>query len=142
MSYQHIFAISQQGMDVERLRLDIVAHNIANQHSIGGANGQPFRPSKVVTQAQSFDNDLTQSDRQQGGIKQIDVIEENLPPKKAYEPGHPNADKQGYVTYPGVSQVDEMTTMIKASRAYEANVRMLNIAHTMALQALSIGEEK
>lgn len=129
MGYLNILALSAMAMDIEKLRVDTVATNIANQHSIQGANGELYRPKQVVSQR--FEDQLI-----------YEVVDEQVTPKKEYQPGHPAADSKGFVTYPGVNKVDEMTTMIKASRAYEANIKMLNIARTMALQALSIGEDK
>ena len=139
MSYDHIYAIATQGMNVEKLRVDVVANNIANQHSIANADGSLFQPSQVVSTAMPFSDLLdTQEDT---GIDS-EVVSQNLPPNKVYQPGHPKADKQGYITYPGISTVDEMTTLLRASRAYEANVKIINTAHSLYLQALSIGEER
>lgn len=140
MSYDQIYAIASQGMSIEKLRIDTVANNIANQHTLQGADGSGYQPMQVVATAKPFDDYL--NNIEDGAIDSITLVPENLPPNKEYRPGHPNADKQGYVTYPGISTVDEMTTMLRASRAYEANVKIINTAHSMYLQALSIGEER
>ena len=142
MSYDQIFALSAQGMDVEKLRVDVVANNIANQHAVLGANGKHFQPMRVLSQAIAFENYLQDPNAPQGGIQNIELVEEQVSPNKEYHPGHPAADPKGFVTYPGVNTIDEMTTMLRASRAYEANVKLLGVAKTMALQALSIGEER
>lgn len=139
MSYDHLYAIATQGMNVEKLRVDVVANNIANQHSIAHADGSVFQPSQVVTTALPFSEFLEQDD---SGIHSVAVVTQNIPPNKVYQPGHPQADKQGYVTYPGISTVDEMTTLLRSSRAYEANIKIINTAHSMYLQALTIGEER
>lgn len=140
MNYAQIYAISGQGMNAEKLRVDVVANNIANQHSLQNAEGSVFQASQVITSAKTF-AELVENP-QEMGINSVEVVPQNLPPNKVYQPGHPAADKQGYVTYPGISTIDEMTTLIRASRSYEANVKMINSAHSMYLQALSIGDER
>lgn len=140
MSYDQIYTIAAQGMNAEKTRVDVVANNIANQHSLQNADGSLFQPLKVMTTAKPFADFL--DNPQTGGIASIQLVPENLPANKVYQPGHFAADKQGYVSYPGLSTVDEMTTLLRASRAYEANVKVINTAHSLYLQALSIGEER
>jgi flagellar basal-body rod protein FlgC len=139
MSYDHIYNIATQGMNVEKLRVDVVANNIANQHSIANLDGSLFQASKVVTTATPFSEFLSQ---EEAGFQSIQILAQDLPPNKIYQPGHPKADKQGFITYPGLSTVDEMTTLLRASRAYEANIKIINTAHSLYLQAISIGEER
>ncbi|HRD70995.1 MAG TPA: flagellar basal body rod protein FlgC [Legionella sp.] len=140
MNYDQIYAIATQGMNAEKLRVDVVGNNIANQHSIKNADGSLFQASQVVTTAGSFPDHLEHNEP--GGIESIELVSQNLPPNKVYQPGHPWADKQGYVTYPGISTIDEMTTLLRASRGYEANIKIINTAHSLYLQALSIGEDR
>ena len=70
------------------------------------------------------------------------IVPQNLPPNMVYQPGHPTANKEGYVAYPGLSTIDEMTTLLRASRAYEANIKVINTAHSLYLQTLTIGDER
>lgn len=140
MSYDQIYSIASQGMTVEKMRVDVVANNIANQHTLQSSDGTSFQPMQVVATAKPFTEYL--DNLSEGGLESVTLVPENLPPNKVYQPGHPAADKQGYVTYPGVSTVDEMTTLLRASRAYEANIKIINTAHSLYLQALSIGEER
>jgi flagellar basal-body rod protein FlgC len=140
MTYNQIYDIATQGLTAEQLRITVVANNIANQHSIQSNHRTSFHASTVVTTAKPFSTLMNTNNNL--GIDTMDVVSEELPPNKVYQPGHPKADPQGYVTYPSVSTVDEMTTLIKASRAYEANIRIMNAAHSLYLQALSIGEER
>ena len=140
MNYNQIYAIATQGMNTEKLRVDVVANNIANQHSLLSTDGSLFQASQVVTTAKPFADFLEGNGEM--GIDSVELVSENLPPNKVYQPGHPAADKQGYVTYPGISTIDEMTTLIRASRAYEANIKIINTAHSLYLQALSIGEDR
>lgn len=140
MSYDQIYSIASQGMTVEKMRVDVVANNIANQHTLQNSDGTGFQPMQVMTTAKPFTEYLENIN--EGGLESITLVPENLPPNKVYQPGHPAADKQGYLTYPGVSTIDEMTTLLRASRAYEANIKVINTAHSLYLQALSIGEER
>lgn len=140
MSYNQIYAIATQGLNLEKLRVDVVANNIANQHSIQSADGQLFQASQVVATAKPFSELVNEPTEM--GIESIDLVTEQLPPNKVYQPGHPSADPKGYVTYPGINTIDEMTTLIRASRAYEANIKIINTAHSLYLQALSIGEDR
>lgn len=140
MNYNQIYAIATQGMNIEKLRVDVVANNIANQHSIKNVDGSLFQASEVITTAQPFSAFL--EGNTPTGIASVEVVSEHLPANKVYQPDHYAADQQGYVSYPGLSTIDEMTTLIKASRAYEANVKIINTAHSLYLQALSIGEER
>ena len=139
MNYDQIYAIATQGMNAEKLRVDVVANNIANQHSLKTTDGSLFQASQVVTTAKPF-SALLEGD--ETGIDSVEIVSKEVPPNKVYQPSHPAADKQGYVTYPGISTIDEMTTLLRASRAYEANIKIINTAHSLYLQALSIGEER
>ncbi len=140
MSYDQIYSIASDGMRVEKMRVDVVANNIANQHTLKNSDGTRFQPMQVVASAQPFDEIL--NNMKGGGLEAIELVPENLPPNKVYQPEHPAADKHGYVTYPGISTIDEMTTLMRATRAYEANIKVINTAHSIYLQALSIGEER
>lgn len=140
MSYNQIYTIATQGLNIEKLRIDVVANNIANQHSLQKADGSLFRPSQVITHAKAFTEFLEETEST--GIESIELVPQHLSPTKVYQPGHPAADKQGYLTYPGISTIDEMTTLLKASHAYEANIKVINTAHSLYIQALSIGDER
>lgn len=140
MSYDQIYSIASQGMTLEKMRVDVVANNIANQHTLKSSDGSSFQPMQVIATAKPFTEYLNHSE--EGALESVTVVPENLPPNKVYQPGHPSADKQGYVTYPGISTVDEMTTLMRATRAYEANIKVINTAHSLYLQALTIGEER
>lgn len=140
MNYNQIFTIATAGMSLEKLRFDVAANNIANQHTLHSTNGSPFQPETVIATAQPFAELLQQTDKE--ALNQVELSPQHLPANKVYQPGHPEADKQGFVSYPGLSTVDEMTTLLKASRAYEADVKIINMARSMYLQALNIGEER
>jgi flagellar basal-body rod protein FlgC len=131
MSYDQIYSILSDAMRLEKLRIDVVANNIANQYSLDSS----FQPLQVVAKAKPFSSYLTTK-------TEVRLVPNKLPPNRVYQPEHPAADQKGYLSYPGLSMVDEMTTLLQASRAYEADVKIMNTAHSLYLQALRIGEER
>ena len=122
MSLDAILEASRVGLDQERLRMDAASRKIA------GAN-VPLAPGATAAMAQDFAATLAEG---QGGVE---------PPatRAVHDPGHPMADAHGYVHYPAVDLVSEMTTLMTASRGYEANVRAFNLLRGMVLRALEIG---
>lgn len=147
MSMFSSFEISATGMNLERLRLDVSAINLANAHTTRAPDGSLFQPLRVITRpamALSFDS-LLQGMRESGVAAQLYegvVVPANRPPRMVYEPGHPDADGKGFVTYPDINPVSEMIELIAINRAYEANVRAMNISKSMALKALEIGGDR
>ena len=145
MNYQYSFAISAAGMDVERLRVEISASNLANAHTVVGRDGSGYQPMRVVAQPAaampagtapgSFGVQVARGLAVPAAI----VEKTGAPVRKAVDPGHPMADIAGFVSYPGVDATTEMMTLMTAVRAYEANVAAMNAARTMALKALEIG---
>lgn len=127
-------SISGSGMTAERLRMDVIAENLANAESTRGADGQPYRRKEVVLGAaggQSFQDVLD-------GVRVKAVVEDPSPGRKVYDPGHPDADTQGFVTKPNVDTVTEMVNLITASRGYEANVQAMNAAKQMFQRTLEL----
>lgn len=143
MDYLAAFDISASGMAVEKYRLDVVALNLANANSTRGVNGELYQPLRVISGAKnSFANQLDIfASNQALGAEVVDVRPTNQEPRMVFDPSHPDADTKGYVAYPNVNTVSEMMTLIEATRAYEANVKAMNAARSMALQALDIGRK-
>jgi flagellar basal-body rod protein FlgC len=142
MDYRAAFQISASGMTVEKARLDVSTMNLANMHTTKAADGTVFRPLRVVAQSMpaTFAATLDGLGAQIPGGAQVTSIEpSDAAPHVVYEPGNPQADEKGFVTYPGVDQVSEMVTVMTAVRAYEANVVAMNAAKSMALKTLDIG---
>jgi len=138
MDYSDSFAISAAGMNVERLRVEVSALNLANAHAAITTEGGAYQPLRVVAQpssATAFDALVKQ------GLAgpEASVEPSTTPPRQVLEPGNPAADAQGFVRYPGVDTTVEMMTLMTATRAYEANVAALNAARSMAAKALEIG---
>jgi flagellar basal-body rod protein FlgC len=137
--------ISASGLTAERLRMDVTAENLANAQTTRGADGQPYRRKEVVLQeaAGSFGASLSKamgggSASQGGGVQVAGVVQDSAPLKRIYDPGHPDADAQGYVAMPNVDTVTEMVDLISASRAYEANVTAMQTAKQMFSKTLEL----
>ncbi|MEN3284035.1 MAG: flagellar basal-body rod protein FlgC [Solirubrobacteraceae bacterium] len=128
---------SGSALSAERLRMDVTAENLANAQSTRGSNGTgPYKRKEVVLeQAGSSFADSLQAAR---GVRVAGIVEDSTPPRRVYDPGHPDADAQGYVTMPNVNTVTEMTDLIGASRAYEANVTAMQTAKSMFARTLDL----
>ena len=132
-------------MTAQRLRTDIISQNIANVNTTRDENGQPYKRRTVVFEekpSNSFNDYLSVASSSIGnGVKVSAIVEDNTTPMTmVYDPSHPDADEEGYVYYPNVNTVTEMTNMIDASRAYEANITAFNATKAMTTQALQIGK--
>jgi flagellar basal-body rod protein FlgC len=142
------FNISASGLTAQRYRMDIISENVANANTTRTSDGTPYR-RKVVAFAEKtpraeFGNIL--KNRLSGyysgdGVKVSGVYEDTeTEMNMVYDPSHPDADENGYVTYPNVNTITEMTNLIDASRAYEANNTAFTASKQMALQGLEIGQ--
>ncbi len=145
MDYLGAFEISASGMVAEKTRLETIALNLANAKTTQTQAGGPYKPLKVITAARtasSFEAHLGggQYNAKTMGVDVVSIKPTNSEPRMMYEPGHPDADAKGFVAYPKIDSVSEMVSLIEAVRGYEANVRALNVAKSMALKALEIGK--
>jgi flagellar basal-body rod protein FlgC len=126
-------------LDAERIRMDVVAQNIANVNTTKGPDGKPYQRQQVV-----FASVLrAQQEGEAAGAQQVQIarIEKDpRPPRLVYLPGHPDANEQGMVAVPDINIHEEMVDMIAASRTYEANLAVAKNAHSMAMAALAIGK--
>lgn len=139
------FDIAGSGMSAQRLRSDIIAQNIANVKSTSSENGQAYRRKTVVfseKNSSAFGNILLEARGQTGsGVKITSIVEDHdTEMNMVYEPSHPDADENGYVMYPNVNVITEMTNMIDASRAFEANATAFEAAKSMASRGLQLGQ--
>lgn len=145
MSFFNSMNISASGLTAQRLRMDIISQNVANANTTRTENGTPYR-RKVLQISEAppsfgevFNQQLSKLNTA-SGVKATAIVDDERPFVKVYEPGHPDADKEGYVNMPNVNIIEEMTNMISASRAYEANVTVMNGTKNMAMKALEIGK--
>ena len=132
---------SGSALSAERVRMDVTAENLANAQSTRTANGQgPYRRKEVVMQEAGAGVGSSFADSLQAarGVKVAGIVEDPTPSRKVYDPGHPDADAQGYVEMPNVNTVTEMTDLIGASRAYEANVTAMQTTKSMFARTLDI----
>ena len=148
MGYMDTLAISASGMTAERLRMDVVANNLANVNTTRTPQGGPFRREEVslspmgTTFGQTLaglSGDDEDNGTVHGGVQAGQIVPDMRPFKRVYQPGHPDADAQGYVSMPNIDTVTEMVDMMGATRAYEANVAAVGAVKGMAMKAMEIG---
>ena len=133
-------AISSSALQAQRLRMDVIAANLANAQSTRSPEGGPYKRHDVVLEATSggrFDDILGAETG--GAVRVARVVEDEKPPRVVFDPGHPDADARGYVAYPNVNPITEMVDLMAATRAYEANVAAVNATKRVLEAALSIG---
>lgn len=143
MSLFDAIGTAASGLSAERLRMDVVAENLANAQTTRGADGQPYRRKVVVLQedgGSSFGATLdgAMKGSSAGGVKVTQIAQDATPNRLVYDPGHPDADARGYVSMPNVQPVTEMVDLISASRGYEANVTVMQTAKQMFTKTLEI----
>ena len=146
MDFMRTMAISGSALTAERLRLDVIANNIANANTTRTAQGGPYRRQTVVFAPRGeqvqwmFPGMEPQGGEFRGrGVRVVGIAQDASPFKRMYNPGHPDADASGYVLLPNVNTVTEMVDLMAATRAYEANVAAIGAARQMAQRALEIG---
>ncbi len=147
MSMFSSFNINASGMAAQRYRMDVISENVANANTTRTEDGTPYRRKVVYFEEKgpgaSFGNCLNQAMNGYvgSGVKVTGVYEDTTTEMKmVYDPSHPDANEDGYVFYPNVDIVTEMTNMIDASRAYEANATAFSASKSMALKALQMGQ--
>jgi flagellar basal-body rod protein FlgC len=159
------FKISASGMHAQRIRQNAISSNLANAETTRTDKGGPYRRQFVVFKADSEQRDVrllnvepalegsttdsahlpvppdkfTRDERYFGnGVNVAEIREDSRPPRLVYDPGHPDANENGYVEMPNVNTIEEMTDMIAATRAYEANVTAFNALKSMYMQGMQI----
>jgi flagellar basal-body rod protein FlgC len=139
------FRISGSGMAAQRARMNTIASNLANINTTKTAEGGPYRRKDVVFTAmpdtKSFGDVLNVDDPKAdfNRVQVTDIVYDKKAPLLKYEPNHPDANEEGYVAYPNINMMEEMTNMVQAQRSYEANVQAVQATKDMALSALEIG---
>ena len=148
MAFLGSFDISASGMSAQRVRMDIAAENIANMDTTRTESGGPYRRKNVLLESYSdtsFAQAMENAARGKGitsrhaGVRVSGIVEDDREAKKVYNPDHPDADADGYVTMPNVDVLKETVDSMSATRSYEANVTALNAIKLMAQKALEIG---
>jgi flagellar basal-body rod protein FlgC len=134
MSFFDGMNIAASGMQAQRLRMNIISANIANADSVKTKEGGPYKRRDVVFESEGYEKFSDVLKR----VKVADVVRDDTPPKLIYDPHNPLANKDGYVAYPNINPVVEMTNLIDAMRTYQANVSVVDSAKQMAQTALSV----
>lgn len=144
MDFSTALRVSSSGLTANRMRMNTISSNIANINTTRTPEGGPYRRKDVVFEAipdaKTFGEVLTTTpQRNVSRVQVTDVLVDRKAPILKYEPDHADADVNGYVAYPNINLMEEMTNMIQATRAYEANISAIQATKDMALGALNIG---
>ena len=146
MNVDRMFAVVGSALDAQRQRLNVIAGNLANAESTRSPDGGPYIRRDVVFQSASTDssfhsvfNSAFGSSTEPSGVQITDIIKDSRPLRTVYDPGHPDANEQGYLQLPNVNPIEEMVNLISATRAYEANIAVMETGKTMTLRALEMG---
>ena len=130
-----VFQVSVSALSAQRQRMNTIASNMANAQSTRTAEGGPYRRQDVVFTTELLDAGKAGLE----GVKVSSIVRDDSPFTMIYDPGHPDADSDGFVAMPNVNVIEEMVNMMMASRAYEASVSAFNISKSMFLKTLELG---
>lgn len=144
MSIFHSIDVSATALTAEKTRIDVISNNMANANTTRATGGMPYRRQMTVFKEKKgtpFSSYLRDANNKyfNDGVSISGIVEDTTPFKLIYEPGHPDADENGYVRMPNVDMAKEMVDMIDAYRAYEANVTSMNTSKSLLMKALDIG---
>ena len=131
-------AITDSALTAERLQMDVIANNVANANTTQTPQGGPYKAEEVWMTPGNVEGNV-QGGLANAGVQVAAVIQDNRPPRQVYDPSNPQANKQGYVSYPNVDPVTEMTNMMAATRAYQANITVADDVKSMAMRAVDLG---
>ncbi|TVM14594.1 flagellar basal body rod protein FlgC [Oceanidesulfovibrio indonesiensis] len=144
MDFMTAFDIGASALSAERTQINITSMNLANVKTTRTPGGGPYQRKAVTLAAENVDSPFSVHmksalDRELRGVRVMDIARDQRPFKQVYEPGHPDANQEGYVLYPDINVVEEMTNMMTASRGYEANVTSIETIKNMFNKALMLG---
>lgn len=142
MALFRIFDIAGSSMSAQSVRLNATASNLANANSVAGKAEEAYRSRQPVFQAvlQSQSTADPLSEAASAGVRVAGVVESQAEPARVYQPGHPQADAEGYIYMSNVNVVDEMVNMISASRSYQNSIEVLNTSKELLLRTLTLGQ--
>jgi flagellar basal-body rod protein FlgC len=143
MSLFNSISVSASGMTAQRQRAEVLVENIANADTTRTANGGPYQRQDVVFQTQAVGQPFSsvfqsQMDDQPQGVAVSQIVVDQSEPDRRYMPGHPDADKDGYVAYPKVNPAEDMVDLMGASRAYQANVSAISAVKDMINRSMDL----
>jgi flagellar basal-body rod protein FlgC len=132
--------VNAMGLTAQRKRVEVASSNLANSQTTRTEEGGPYRRKDVVFQTSGFQQTLGAAmNKGVEGVEVSDVVDDPRPFETRFEPGHPDADAQGYVAYPNVNATEEMANLVEGSRSYEANLAAIAIVKAMITRTLDIG---
>jgi flagellar basal-body rod protein FlgC len=148
MSFWQALRIGASGLTAQRLRLDLISNNIANAQTTRTEKGGPYQRQDAIFMPEGGNTSIPSNvaaqrgelGLAQGGVRVAQITTDTEEGPRMYDPTHPDADADGYVNYPNVDIVVEMTNMLSATRSYEANLASVEAVKRMALKALEIGK--
>lgn len=134
---------SASALHAERIRMEVISQNIANANTTKAENGEPYRRQlvhfeSILKKQMGQPNNVASNNLSQ--VEATKIIEDSRPFREVYQPGHPDASKDGMVQYPNVHIHEEMADMISASRAYEANMAVIRTSRTLAIKTINMGK--
>jgi flagellar basal-body rod protein FlgC len=140
MDFLSALRISSSGLAAERVRVNLASSNLANAESTRGPDGKPYKRLDPVLEAVPFGDQLASASGggEAMGVKVAQVRQAETAGRRVYDPSHPDADQQGFVTLPDVNPIHEVVNLMSASRAYDANASAVETLKTMAQRALDI----
>lgn len=143
MSLFGALAVSGSGMDAQRTRAELLVQNLANAETTRTPEGGPYRRKDVVFSTApvdpSFDDELGSAlGEQSAGVSVRDVVTDMRPPERRYMPGHPDADKDGYVLFPNINPAEDMADLISANRGYDGNIAAIAAVKDMISQSIQM----
>ena len=131
-------SITDSALTAERLQMDVIANNVANANTTSTPEGGPYRAEDVYMAPADVEGN-TPGGLANAGVQVAAVVEDQRAPRMVYDPSNPQANRKGYVAYPNVDPVTEMTNMMAAQRAYQANITVGNSEKSMAMDAIGLG---
>ena len=140
MSLDSVFSIAGSGMNAQSLRLNTTASNLANADAAASSIDETYRGRHPVFASLKDTLSMDSNGNASVGVGVLGIVESDAPLQPRYEPGHPLSNEEGYVFYPNVKVVEEMTNMISASRSFQINVEVMNSAKQMMQRALTLGK--
>lgn len=138
MSLLNVFDIAGSALSAQTVRMNVTASNMANVDSVSSSINKTYRARHPVFE--TVYSDFMRDNSISNGVRVTGIIESQKQLRKEYAPQHPAADKDGYIFYPNVNPIEEMTNMISASRTYQNNVEIINASKQMLMQTLRIGQ--
>ena len=145
MGFLDALRASASGLSAQRIRMKLIASNLANMHTTRTPEGGPYQRREPVFAAESPSgtsfHDVLKTE-QEGGVvevRTVEVVKDGRDPIRKYSPDHPDADEQGFIDLPNISVTEEMVNLVSASRSYEANVAAVRATKNMVMKALEIG---